>query len=48
MEAYKISMFVYANSQDEANKLEKDLFNFVNEKREQGIAVSATKVSTAL
>lgn len=48
MKAYRIDMFVYADSQEEATKLEKDLFNFVNEKREQGIAVRATKVSIAL
>ena len=48
MKAYKISLFVYADSDDEANALERDLLHFVVDKREQGIAVTAGKLSSAL
>lgn len=48
MKAYKISLFVYADSDDEANALERDLLHFVVDKREQGIAVRAGKLSSAL
>ena len=48
MKAYKISLFVYADSDDEANALERDLLHFVVDKREQGIVVRADKLSSAL
>lgn len=41
-------MWVYAESQAEAEALQTELLAFVREKREQGIAVSAEKLTNAL
>ena len=48
MKPYKVQFFLYAESQEEVDELERALFDFVNEKRNIGIAVSATKVCRAL
>ena len=48
MQPYKINLYVYADSPDEAQHLEDKLKDFVVAKREQGIAVSAKKLSKAL
>lgn len=48
MKAYKIDMWVYAESQAEANALQIELLAFVQQKREQGIAVTAEKLIKAL
>lgn len=48
MNPYKINLFVYAESEAEAKKLEKSLFDFVCSKREQGIAVSASRLYSAV
>ena len=41
-------MYVYANSAEEALELEKKLKEFVSMKRNQGVVVSAAKLSRAL
>ena len=48
MKPYKVQFFLYAESQEEVDELERALFDFVNEKRNMGIAVSATKICRAL
>lgn len=48
MKPYKIEFFVYADSEEEAKGLERDLFDFVNEKRNIGIAVRASRIMVAL
>lgn len=41
-------MYVYAESEEEALNLSSQLKDFVNAKRNQGIAVSADKLSKAI
>jgi hypothetical protein len=41
-------MKVYAESRAEADALQTELFSFVNQKREEGIAVTASKLIKAL
>lgn len=48
MKPFKIDMWVYAESQAEAEALQQELLAFVQQKREQGIAVTASKVIKAL
>lgn len=48
MKAYKIHMWVYAESQAEADALQTELLAFVQEKRERSIAVTAGKLLRAL
>jgi hypothetical protein len=48
MKGYKIDMWVYADSQAEADALQTELLAYVREKREQGIAVTASKLIKAL
>lgn len=48
MQPYKIEFYAYADSETEAKTLEKALYDFVNSKREQGIAVRASKLTDAL
>jgi hypothetical protein len=45
---FRIDMYVYANSAEEALELEKKLKEFVSMKRNQGVVVSAAKLSRAL
>lgn len=45
---YKIDMYVYAESQDEADKLAQALKAFVNQQRERGVAVTAHRLNALL
>ena len=48
LQPYKIDLFVYAESDSEALTLEQSLKRFVNEQRERGVAVTASKLNTLL
>ena len=48
MQPYKIEMYVYAESQQEADKLQATLRAFVENKRNQGVAVTATSLTNAV
>lgn len=48
MQPLPITFYAYCESEAEAKELEKALYNFVNTKREQGIAVRANKITEAL
>lgn len=48
MKPFKIDMWVYADSQAEAQALQQELLSFVKHKREQGIAVTASRLIKAL
>ena len=48
LQHYKIDLFVYAESDSEALALEQALKRFVNEQRERGVAVTASKLNTLL
>lgn len=48
MQPYKIEMYVYADSQQEADILQATLREFVEQKRNQGIAVTASSLNSAV
>jgi hypothetical protein len=48
LQVYNVSMKVYAESQAEADALQAELLAFVREKREQGTAVTASKIMSAV
>ncbi len=48
MQPYQAKFFIYAESEAEVAELEKALYDFVNAKREQGVAVRAAKLTEAL
>ncbi len=48
MQPFPITFYVYCENEAEAKELEKALYNFVNDKREQGVAVRAAKLTEAL
>lgn len=48
MQPYNATIPIYAETEDEVKAFEKNFYDFVNEKRNQGIAVSAKKMSQAL
>jgi hypothetical protein len=48
LQPFRIDMYVYANSPEEAALLSSKLKDFVSEKRNQGIVVSADKLSKAI
>lgn len=48
MQPYNATIPIYAESEDEVKAFEKNFYDFVNEKRNQGIAVSAKKLTQAL
>ena len=48
LQVYNVEMKVYAESRAEADALQTELLSFVNHKREQGIAVTASKLIKAL
>lgn len=48
LQPYKIDLFVYAESDSEALALEQALKRFINEQRERGVAVTASKLNTLL
>jgi hypothetical protein len=48
LKVYEISFKVYAESKAEADALQTELISFVRDKREQGVAVTASKLLRAL
>lgn len=48
LQVYEIKFKLYAESQAEADALQTELFAFVRDKREKGIAVTANKLIRAL
>lgn len=48
LQPYKIDLYVYAENAEQALALQEQLKAFVNEKRQQGIAVQATTLSKAI
>jgi elongation factor P hydroxylase len=48
MQALKVSFYVYADTQQQAQELERALHEFVQSKREQGIAVKAQHLIQAI
>lgn len=48
MQPLPITFYAYCESEAEAKDLEKVLYDFVNAKREQGVAVRASKLTEAL
>lgn len=48
MQPYKIEFYAYCEDETEAKDLSKALYDFVNAKREQGVAVRASKLTEAL
>lgn len=48
LQVYEIKFKLYAENQAEADALQTELLSFVREKREQGIAVTASKVIRAI
>lgn len=48
LQVYSVEFKVYAESKAEADALQAELYSFVNHKRDQGIAVTASKLIKAL
>lgn len=48
LQVYEIKFKLYAESQADADALQAELITYVREKREQGIAVTASKLIKAL
>ena len=48
MQPIQIKFYAYCENEVEAQELEKALYDFVNAKREQGVAVRAAKLTEAL
>ncbi len=48
LQPYKIDMYVYAESKDEADRLQSAMKAFVNRQRERGVAVTAQRLNTLL
>ncbi len=48
MQPYKIEIYVYAENADEAAKVQRSAINFVKEKYNRGILISADKLSNAI
>lgn len=48
MKPVKVQFYVYAESEDEARSLEKDLHEFVDGQYRKGVLVTASKLSDAL
>jgi hypothetical protein len=48
MQPYKVTFYVYAESEEQARELEQQLYEFVDSKRSRGIAVTARKLTQAL
>ena len=48
LQVYKLDMYVYANSKEEADRLEQSLKDFVNRQRERGVVVTAEKLNSLL
>lgn len=48
MQPLQIKFYAYCDTEDEAKELEKALYDFVDAKRKQGVAVRAGKLTEAL
>lgn len=48
MNVYQITIPVYADSKEEAEKAQNTLYSFVDRYRERGIAVTGAKIAAAL
>ena len=48
LEVYKVEFKIYAESQAEADALQAELIAFVRDKREQGLAVKASRLIKAI
>ena len=48
MQPLPITFYAYCESEAEAKELEKALYDFVDSKRQQGVAVRAVKLTEAL
>mgnify|MGYP000739007243 CR=1 FL=1 len=48
MKPYKVTIYVYAEDEQQIKELEKAAYEFVNSKYENGILVTASKLSQAL
>lgn len=48
MKPYKITLYVYAETPEEAEAAEKALYNFVKGRYEKGILVRASKIAEAI
>lgn len=48
MEGYRISFNIYADSEDEAKQAEQAIINFITAHAQEGRAVSAQKITSAL
>lgn len=48
MKPYESRIYLYAENEAEVAEFEKAFYNFVNAKREQGIAVNAKKLTEAI
>ena len=48
MKGFKVSFNIFAESQEEADKLSVELGRFVDNNAKQGIAITANKVSEAI
>jgi hypothetical protein len=48
MQVHKVDFYIYADCAEEADELKAALYDFVNRKRQQGIAVKASALTAAL
>lgn len=48
MKPYKINIYLYAENEDQAKEAEKAAYEFVKDNYQNGVLVSALKVSEAL
>lgn len=48
MQPIAIKFYAYCENEAEAKELEKELYDFVETKRQQGVAVRAAKITQAL
>ena len=48
MQPHKIEFYAYCENEDEAKELSNALYDFVNAKRTQGVAVRAKKITEAI
>lgn len=48
MKPYKVTIYVYAEDEQQIKELEKAAYDFVNSKYQSGILVTASKLSQAL
>ena len=48
MKPSMITFYVYAEDNSEAERLQKELYEFVNEKYEQGVLITANKLREAI